>query len=54
MEELYIRHIVWGERIFDKQLFMELCVKADDVWLKFMQMIKRTPVVFVRGKWVYP
>lgn len=43
-----------GKEVFNKSVFMEECQNADDVWLKFMQILSETPVVFVKGKRVMP
>lgn len=36
-------------RVLDQELFMRKCDAADDVWLKFMQLKKGTPTVYVPG-----
>lgn len=35
--------------VLDQELFMRECDAADDVWLKFMQLKKGTPTVYVPG-----
>lgn len=50
---LYPPHCM-GELTFDKKLFSEKCMNADDVWLKFMQILNRTPVVYVAGRYNLP
>jgi len=39
---------------FDKQKIMELCLNADDIWLKFMQLKNNIPVHWVKGKRIHP
>lgn len=42
------------EEVFNKTAFMEYCPTQDDVWLKCMQLLKRTPVVLVRQPSQHP
>ena len=35
------------ERVFDVDVFKEHCLNADDIWLKFMAIMKRTPVICI-------
>ena len=35
---------------FDEELIEKLCLKADDIWLKFMELMKGTRVVWARCK----
>lgn len=37
------------EQVVDERVFMTECYAADDVWLKFMQLKKGTPTVYVPG-----
>lgn len=41
-------------KVFESDIFMNECMKADDIWLKFMQVLKGTPTVFVKGKRMLP
>ncbi len=41
---LYPPHIM-DEKVFDIDAIKELCLRADDIWLKFMQVKAGTPVV---------
>jgi glycosyltransferase involved in cell wall biosynthesis len=45
---LYPPHCM-DPRIFNIEEIFELCVNADDIWLKFMQILKQTPVVHAAG-----
>jgi hypothetical protein len=38
-----------GPKVFDEELIKSLCPCADDIWLKFMQVLNGTEVVSVRG-----
>lgn len=46
---LYPSHCLF-EKSFDEELIEKLCLKADDIWLKFMELMKGTRVVWVRCK----
>jgi len=39
---------------FDADKIRELCLNADDIWLKFMELKSNIPVVWVKGKRVHP
>jgi hypothetical protein len=39
---------------FDSGKIRELCLNADDIWLKFMELKKNIPVVWVKGRRVHP
>ena len=39
---------------FDKEKIRELCLNADDIWLKFMQLKKNIPAVWVKTRRVHP
>jgi len=39
---------------FDIEKIRELCLNADDIWLKFMEIKNNIPVVWVRGRRVHP
>jgi len=39
---------------FDAGKIRELCLNADDIWLKFMELKNNIPVVWVNGKRVHP
>ena len=39
---------------FDIVKIKELCLNADDIWLKFMQLKNNIPVVWVKGKKIHP
>ncbi|MCL1932149.1 MAG: glycosyltransferase [Treponema sp.] len=39
---------------FDADKIRELCLNADDIWLKFMELKNNIPVVWVRGRKVHP
>lgn len=43
---LYPPHAL-DDRAFDKEKIKELCWKADDIWLKVMEILNDTPVVVV-------
>ncbi|GHT78976.1 hypothetical protein FACS1894130_06570 [Spirochaetia bacterium] len=40
--------------IFDIEKIKELCLNADDIWLKFMEIKNNIPVVWVKTKRVHP
>lgn len=42
------------KKVFDKEKILNQCLKADDIWLKFMQILKKTPVVYVKGRRIHP
>lgn len=46
---LYPPHCLY-EKAFDEKLIMELSLKADDIWLKFMELLNGTYVVWVPCK----
>lgn len=46
---LYPPHCLY-EKAFDEELIGKLCLKADDIWLKFMELLKGTRVVWVPCK----
>ena len=39
---------------FDVARIRELCLNADDIWLKFMELKNNIPVVWVKGRKVHP
>jgi hypothetical protein len=39
---------------FDADKIRELCLNADDIWLKFMELKNNIPVVWVKGRRVHP
>jgi hypothetical protein len=39
---------------FDADKIRELCLNADDIWLKFMELKNNIPVVWVKGLRVHP
>jgi len=39
---------------FDTAKIRELCLNADDIWLKFMELKNNVPVVWVKGRRVHP
>jgi hypothetical protein len=39
---------------FDTDKIRELCLNADDIWLKFMQLRNNIPVVWVKGRRIHP
>ena len=42
------------DETFNANKIKELCLNADDIWLKFMQLKKNIPVVWVKGSRVHP
>ncbi|MFL0493516.1 glycosyltransferase [Priestia megaterium] len=43
-----------SERVFDLKSIKKICLNADDIWLKFMQVINSTPVVWVDSTFIHP
>jgi len=39
---------------FDTEKIKELCLNADDIWLKFMELKNNVPVVWVKGCMIHP
>jgi len=39
---------------FDDRKIKELCLNADDIWLKFMEIKNNVPVVWVKNKTIHP
>ncbi|MCL2380183.1 MAG: hypothetical protein FWC64_01155 [Treponema sp.] len=39
---------------FDRDKIKELCLNADDIWLKFMELKNNVPVVWVKGRRIHP
>jgi len=39
---------------FDAEKIKELCLNADDIWLKFMELKNNIPAVWVKGRRVHP
>jgi len=39
---------------FDADRIKELCLNADDIWLKFMELKNNIPVVWAKGRRVHP
>ncbi len=46
---LYPPHCLY-EKAFDEELIEKLCLKADDIWLKFMELMKGTRIAWARCK----
>ena len=46
---LYPPHSL-DERVFDSSVIKKTCLKADDLWLKVMELLKGTTVVLVKSK----
>ncbi len=46
---LYPPHCLY-EKVFDEELIRKLCFKADDIWLKFMELLNGTCVVWTPCK----
>jgi len=46
---LYPPHCM-PEELFNKEKIIQLCLDADDLWLKVMQLINNTPVVVAEGE----
>ena len=46
---LYPPHCLY-EKVFDEELIRKLCLKADDIWLKFMEVLNGTYVVWTPCK----
>ena len=46
---LYPPHCL-HEDVFDKDTLTDICLKADDIWLKYMEVRKGTKVVFTKAK----
>jgi len=42
------------QETFDTAKIRELCLNADDIWLKFMELKNNIPVVWVKGRRVHP
>jgi len=45
---------VLPDEAFDAVKIRELCMNADDIWLKFMELKNNVPVVWVKGQRVHP
>lgn len=43
-----------SEALFNKNMIKDLCLYGDDIWLKAMQLIKGTPVVFIKQSHQHP
>ena len=39
---------------FNAEKIRELCLNADDIWLKFMELKNNIPVVWVKGRRIHP
>lgn len=50
---LYPPHCMSAE-MFNLDNIKRLCLGADDIWLKFMQVLSNTPVVWVKSRHVHP
>ena len=37
------------EEVFNEEILKDMCLYADDIWLKVMQLVSGTPVVYVDG-----
>ena len=42
------------KRVFDKENIKKYCLNADDVWLKFMELLNNTKVVFAKNDMINP
>jgi len=40
--------------VMDKETLIDLCLCADDVWLKAMSLLNDTPVVLADSGWIFP
>ena len=40
--------------VFDKKLIKKICLNADDLWLKFMEVLQNTEVVWCPCLWAHP
>lgn len=47
---LYPPHI-YGEELYCKNVFMDICQFADDIWLKMMGVFNNVPVVLAQENW---
>jgi len=45
---------IMPEEIFNIKKISELCLNADDIWLKFMELLNKIPVVWVKSKRIHP
>lgn len=50
---LYPPHCLNTE-VFNKEKFKEICFNADDVWLKFMEVLNGTKVAKAKSIWTHP
>ena len=39
---------------FDAKKIRDLCLNADDIWLKFMELKNNIPVIWVKGRRIHP
>ena len=42
------------KRAFDKEMIKKVCLNADDLWLKFMEVLQETKVVWCPCLWQHP
>lgn len=50
---LYPPHCM-NEEVFNLNNIKKLCLEADDIWLKYMQVLNNTPVVFAKSRFIRP
>jgi len=50
---LYPPHCM-SKEVFNINNIKNLCINADDIWLKYMELLNNTPVVFVKSKRMHP
>jgi len=50
---LYPPHLLPPDT-FDADKIKKLCLNADDIWLKFMELKNNIPVVWVKGRRIHP
>ncbi|OVE67764.1 hypothetical protein CCS79_12470 [Clostridium diolis] len=50
---LYPPHCM-NKEVFNLDNIKKLCLEADDIWLKYMQILNNTPVVFVKSNFIRP
>ena len=50
---LYPPHCLNSE-VFNKEKFKDICMNADDIWLKFMEVLNGTEVAVTKCLWSHP
>lgn len=50
---LYPPHL-FKEELFNLDNIEKLCLKADDIWLKFMEIYSEIPVCYAKGEYIHP